>query len=267
MIVRMKEILFGLTIATFGASLLVAQESGTEESGPRVGEEMARSYVLENYDPQRVPVRMDDPESAIWEVNPHYAFALAQRLQRPLLLLFTAQWNAKCVKLSEEVFATKSFNELAKEHAVICYLDYPRNQTDAPPALRRWKDQFKVAGFPNLLIFNPEGEVVQDLTGYTTGKPVTYFNELKEVVMPLVVSIEERKNSLRKIGFRTWKNGEGQELFARFVRHGGGLVMLQGANRKTWTIPVAKLSEKDRELVSSFPEVEVIAGEQEPGQP
>lgn len=237
----------------------MGQESPPATQGTTVGEEMARSYTLEDYAPQRVPVLMDDPDSAIWEVNPHYAFALAQRLQRPLLLLFTARWNAKSLKLSEEVFATKSFNDLAKNEVVICYLDYPRNITDAPPALRRWKEQFKVLGYPNLLVFDPDGKVVRDLTGYTTGKPVSYFNQLKEVVMPLVAAIDEKKAILEKKGYRTWKNQEGQELFARFVRHGGGLVTLQGANQESWTIEVASLSEDDRSLVASFPEVEELA--------
>lgn len=244
-----------------GATLSVAtgQEAPPVPAGPTVGEEMARSYTLDDYKPQRVPVLMDDPESAIWEVNPHYAFALAQRLQRPLLLLFTARWNPKSLKLSEEVFATKSFNDLAKHHVVICYLDYPQNLTDAHPALRRWKEQFRVNGYPNLLVFDPEGNVVQDLTGYTTGKPVTYFNRLKGVVMPLVAMIDEKKSALEKKGFRVWRNQEGQELFARFVRHGGGLVTLQGANLETWTVSVATLADSDRALVASFPEVEELA--------
>lgn len=234
---------------------LAAQEVVPEQSGSRVGEEMTRSYVLEDYNPQRVAVRLDDPESAIWEVNPHYAFALAQRLQRPLLLLFTAQWNPRCVKLSEEVFASKSFNELAKNDVVICYLDYPINRSDAPPALRRWKDQFSVSGYPSLLVFDPDGKVVREMTGYKEGKPVTYFNDLKEIVMPLLAAIDEKKETLKKHGFRTWKNQEGQALFARFVRHGGGLVTLQGANREAWTIPVTKLQDEDQKLIASFPEV------------
>lgn len=237
----------------------MSQESPTEPEGASIGELEARKTIIENGLPERVPVRPDDPDSAVWEVNPHTAFSLAQRLQRPLLLLFTGDWNAKCLKLSEEVFTTKSFNDFAKENAVICFLNYPRNRTDAAPSLRRWKEQFKVMGYPNLLVFDPEGNVVQEITGYKTGRPVTYFNELKGIVLPLVASIEERKNEYRKKGFRDWKNQENVPLFARFVRRGGELVTLQGVNLETWTIEVAMLSDEDQELVKSFPAIEEIA--------
>ena len=117
-------------------------------------------------------------------------------------------------------------------------------------------------GYPNLLVFDPEGNVVQELTGYTTGKPVTYFNELKEIVMPVVATVEERKKELRMKGFRDWTNREGNHLFARFVRHGGGLVTLQGANLETWTIEIDTLNPADQALVKSFPEV----GEAKPAE-
>ena len=237
------------------------KDEGEGEAGVRVGDVETRRSIVEIARPERVPIFQDDPDSAWWEVNPHHAFNQAQRLQRPLLLLFTADWNAKSKKLSEEVFTTKSFNTFVRDHVVICYLNYPRNRTDAPPALRRWKEQFKVLGYPNLLVFDPDGNVVQELTGYTTGKPVTYFNELREIVMPVVATVEERKKEFRKKGFRDWTNQDGNHLFARFVRHGGGLVTLQGANLETWTIQIDTLDPADQALVKSFPEV----GESNPG--
>ena len=237
------------------------EEEEDEPTGVQIGEVQERKSVREIARPQRVPIFQDDPESAWWEVNPHHAFNLAQRLQRPLLLLFTGDWNAKSKKLSEEVFATRSFNDFVNEHVVICYLNYPRNRNDAPDALRRWKEQFKVMGYPNLLVFDPDGNVVQDIVGYTTGRPVTYFNELKGIVLPLVDTIEEQKKELRKKGFRDWSNREGNQLFARFIRHGGGLVTLQGANLETWTIEIDTLSGEDRDLVESFPEVGELSPE------
>ncbi|MEM1443074.1 MAG: hypothetical protein AAGF67_12080, partial [Verrucomicrobiota bacterium] len=97
--------------------------------GTRVSSMQARSRVIEDYRPERVQVYPEDPESAWWEINPHYAFARAQREQKPLLLLFTGIWNTQAMALSQEVFATKSFNEYVKENLVICYLHYERNFT------------------------------------------------------------------------------------------------------------------------------------------
>lgn len=239
-------------------------QNAAAETAPGVeaapGGMQKRAYAIEVPVPQRVPVLPDDPESAIWEADPRVAFARAQREQRPLLLLFTADWNAKCLKLSEEVFATKSFNAFVKEHAVICYLNYPRNQTDAPDLFRQWKERFKVMGFPNLLVFDPEGGVVREITGYTSGRPVSYFNQLKEIVLPVKAATEERKAVLRKKGFRDWHSREGRVLFAAFVRHGGGLVTLRGVNGESWTVEFAALCDEDRRLVESFPEVDEVGG-------
>src|SRR6056297_3401977 len=131
-----------------------------------------QARLIEEVVPERVPVYPDDPDSAWWEVNPHYAFDRAQREQKPLLLVFTGTWNPQAMALSEEVFATKSFNEFVKENLVICYLSYPKNYTDASETLRRIKEKFKVKGYPNTLIFNPNGEVQKGITGYRKGRPV-----------------------------------------------------------------------------------------------
>ncbi|MEM7601730.1 MAG: thioredoxin family protein, partial [Verrucomicrobiota bacterium] len=135
-------------------------------AGTTVSSMQSRAKVIENLRPERVQVYPDDPESAWWEINPHYAFDRAQREQKPLLLLFTGVWNSQAMALSQEVFATKSFNEYVKENLVICYLHYERNFTDNPDVLRRIKEKFKVRGYPNVLIFNPNGEVEQGIRGY-----------------------------------------------------------------------------------------------------
>jgi len=250
----------GLRFIAFHIALLAGIASGQQENpaaptegGVRVSDMQNRAYAVETAIPQRVPVRPDDPNSAMWEVDPRVAFAQAQREQKPLLLLFTADWNAKCLKLSEEVFSTKSFNEFAREKAVICYLNFPRNQTDAPDLVRDWKERFKVMGFPNLLLFNPDGQVTREIAGYTVGRPREYFNQLKEATLPLAADIEAKKAALRLKGYRNWKNKDGKILFAAFVRHGGGLVTLRGANEVQWTIETAILSPEDRQFVESFP--------------
>jgi hypothetical protein len=102
--------------------------------------------------------------------------------------------------------------------------------------------------------------VVREITGYTTGKPVSYFNQLKEIVLPLTAAAEERKAILRKKGFRDWRNREGKALFASFVRWGGDLLTLRGVNGETWTIELAALSAEDQALVRSFPQAGEVPG-------
>ena len=230
------------------------EPAGASVSGVRSG-----SRIIEKFGLERVPVLPGDPESAWWEANPREAFSLAQRQQKPLLLLFTADWNAKCMALSNEVFGTQSFNDYVKDRVIICYLNYPRNPIDAPDAMREWKEKFKVMGYPNLLIFDPEGNVAQELAGYTTGKPVTYFGRLKAIANPVVAAVEERKRELRIRGFREWSNQDGQQIFARFIKWGGNQVTLQSADTNLWNVEISTLAAPDQQFVKSFPSIEEVA--------
>lgn len=246
-----------------GRSALPPQATpGTPGTGAFNGFQ-GQARLIETIIPERVPVYPDDPDSAWWEVNPHYAFDRAQREQRPLLLVFTGTWNTQAMALSQEVFATKSFNEFVKENLVICYLSYPKNYTDAPQTLRRIKDKFKVKGYPNTLIFNPNGEVQKGITGYRTGRPVDYFNRLKAACLPVIESIESRKDELRKYGFRNWSNYLGKEIFARFIEHDKTHVVIQDASAQKWTVKINDLAPEDQKLVESFPAVDKLVTETE----
>lgn len=226
--------------------------------GPLISEEQQGARIIEVEVPERVPVYPDDPESAWWEINPHYAFDRAQREQKPLLLLFTGMWNTQAMSLSEEVFATKSFNDLVKEHLVICYLSYPRNITDAPPTLRRLKEKFKVRGYPNVLLFNPNGEVERGIRGYRSGRPVDYFNHLVAACQPVFESIKVQKAQLVSSGYRDWSNYLGKLIFARFVERDATRAVLQDASGQKWTVPINDLAPDDQRMVESFPAVATV---------
>lgn len=221
--------------------------------GPSVSGMQSRSRVIESLRPKRVQVYPDDPDSAWWEINPHFAFDRAQREQKPLLLLFTGVWNSQAMALSQEVFATKSFNEFVKENLVICYLHYERNFTDNPDALRRIKEKFKVRGYPNVLLFNPNGEVEQGIRGYRSGRPIDYFNRMRALCQPILDSIEAQKQEFSRRGYRDWSNYLGKVIFARFVEHDGVRVRLQDVAGETWIMKRNDLAPDDQRLVESFP--------------
>ncbi|MDF1656708.1 MAG: thioredoxin family protein [Verrucomicrobiales bacterium] len=221
--------------------------------GPTVSPMSADARLIEEERPERVQVYPDDPESAWWEINPSYAFARAQLEQKPLLLLFTGTWNNQAMALSQEVFSTKSFNDYVKENLVICYLSYKRNLTDNPDVLRRIKEKFKVRGYPNVLLFNPSGDVEQGIRGYRQGRPIDYFNRMRAVCQPILDSIEVRKKGLARHGYRDWSNYMGKEVFAKFLEHDGVRVRLQDVSGEKWLIKVNDLAPDDQRLVESFP--------------
>lgn len=246
------------------ASDLVAAPTGpmpvSLPTGPMVSETQSGGRIIEIEQPERVQVYPDDPDSAWWEINPHYAFERAQREQRPLLLLFTGVWNTQAMALSQEVFSTKSFNDYVKEHLVICYLNYPRNLTDAPDAMRRIKEKFQVRGYPNVLIFNPNGEVERGIRGYRTGRPIDYFNQLTAACRPVLESIEAQKTRLVANGYRDWSNYLGKLIFAKFVERDPTHVVLVDASGQRWTVPLNDLAPDDQRLVESFPAVAKVGG-------
>lgn len=229
--------------------------------GATISQMQSDARIIEPEHVERVPVYPDDPESAWWEINPHFAFDRAQREQKPLLLLFTGVWNPQAMALSQEVFSTKSFNEYVKEHLVICYLNYPRNYSDAPDALRRLKDKFKVKGYPNVLLFNPSGEVERGIRGYRTGRPIDYFNQLVGACTPVIESIKVQKAQLVASGYRDWSNYLGKLIFAKFVQRDATHVILEDASGQRWNVPVNDLSPDDQRLAESFPAVAKIAGQ------
>lgn len=235
------------------ASPIQPDAAAAPAMGPSVSDMQSRSRVIESLRPERVQVYPDDPDSAWWEINPHYAFDRAQREQKPLLLLFTGVWNSQAMALSQEVFATKSFNEFVKENLVICYLHYERNFTDNPDALRRIKEKFKVRGYPNVLLFNPNGEVEQGIRGYRSGRPIDYFNRMRALCQPILDSIEAQKQEFSRQGYRDWSNYLGKVIFARFVEHDGVRVRLQDVSGETWIMKRKDLAPDDQRLVESFP--------------
>ena len=228
---------------------------------PHFGDQVARSRLVQEYKPEKILVFPDDPDSAWWETNVRFAFARCQREMKPLLLLFTAVWVPRAMDLSAEVFATKSFNSYVKENLVICYLAYPQNIKDAPRSMQWAKKEFKVAGYPNVLVFNPHGEVERALRGYSKGKPVDYFNNLKSACGPVLAAIDEEKKSLSKRGYREWRNPQGRVLFAKFVKRDDLLVTLRDGRGQEWTIAIDHLCEEDQIMARSFPRIDQLQKE------
>lgn len=226
----------------------------------RVSEIQKNGYIEELPVPTRLPILPDDPDSAWWESNPRHAFQQAKRQMKPMLLLFTSMADQKCMALSEEVFATRNFNEYVKDNLIICYLNYPKNPRDAPDSMRRVKEQYKVRGFPNILVFDPSGDVAREITGYRTGRPVDYFGSLKAILAPELLRIQEKKKEFRSRGFRDWEGANQREVFAKFVRRDDLLITLEGADGEFWTVKMADLSLPDQAYAETFPKVDEVIG-------
>lgn len=70
------------------------------------------------------------------------------------------------------MFSTKEFANYAKENLVLVEVDFPRRKTQ-PEALRkanqRLQEQYKVEGFPTLVILSSDGKKLGEEVGYGGG--------------------------------------------------------------------------------------------------
>lgn len=117
-----------------------------------------------------------------WEENLETALQKAKTENKAVLVNFTgSDWCQWCIRLSNEVFSQPEFEEYADENLILVRLDFPRN-IEQSPETKMYNNQlaqrFGVQGFPTILLFNSQGQIVLQ-TGYQPGGPVSYINHLK----------------------------------------------------------------------------------------
>jgi protein disulfide-isomerase len=118
-----------------------------------------------------------------WRTDLAQAAADARQNQRLLLLDFSgSDWCGWCKKLDAEVFSQSAFQEYAASNLVAVLVDFPR-RTQLDEKLQaqneRLLQHFRVEGFPTILLFNPEGELVGQL-GYQPGGPDVFIQAIRQ---------------------------------------------------------------------------------------
>jgi protein disulfide-isomerase len=110
-----------------------------------------------------------------WLTDIHQASDQARKEHALLLLDFTgSDWCSWCMKLDAETFSRPEFMEYARNNLVLVRLDFPRQkpQSDELKAANRaLQDQYKVNGFPTILVLKPDGSVLWEQRGYAPGGP------------------------------------------------------------------------------------------------
>ncbi len=108
------------------------------------------------------------------------AKAAAKEQKKPVFLLFTGtEWCHWCQKLEAEVLTKKEFKDYAQASMITCVLDFP--SAGAPKKFQGWQKDYKVSGFPTVIILDSEGKQIGQ-TGYQAGGPEKYVESLKKIL-------------------------------------------------------------------------------------
>jgi len=121
-----------------------------------------------------------------WVADFDVAVKQAREEGKDLLIDFTgSDWCSWCIKLHDEVFSHEEFMSYATANYVLVALDYPRSdeakaRVPNPDRNRELASQYKVNGFPTVLLMTPDGDVF-GRTGYQPGGPEAYVTHLTEL--------------------------------------------------------------------------------------
>ena len=123
-----------------------------------------------------------------WRTDLDQALADARQKNRLLMIYFSgSDWCGYCRVLDAEVFSKPRFQEFADANLVMIQADFPQAKPQ-PDVLRiqneRLQRQFQVEGFPSLLVFSPEGELIAQL-GYEPGGPDVLIQRIRSAQQAL----------------------------------------------------------------------------------
>ena len=118
-----------------------------------------------------------------WRTDLPEAVSDARQNQKYILLYFSgSDWCGWCQRLDAEVFSTATFRAYADAQLVPVLVDFP-SQTKLPLDLQARNEslamQFQISGFPALLLFSPNGELLLRL-GYQPGGPDAYIPTMQQ---------------------------------------------------------------------------------------
>jgi len=109
-----------------------------------------------------------------WNTDVAAALKVAATENRPLLVLVTADWCGYCRKMEQETFTTPRLAGQIRDGFVALRI----NADQHPELVQR----LKVEGFPSLLVFSSNGNLVDRTTGYLTA---TEASKWLETVAPV----------------------------------------------------------------------------------
>ncbi|MDL5053642.1 thioredoxin family protein [Oscillatoria laete-virens NRMC-F 0139] len=96
-----------------------------------------------------------------WMTSYPQALQIAQRTNRPILLLFTgSDWCPPCKMLDKDVFNTSAFLNYARDNYILVKADFPRKHklsASQEQANHELAGKFGINGYPSVFLLTPQG--------------------------------------------------------------------------------------------------------------
>ena len=103
----------------------------------------------------------------LWLTDLPKAEAQAKAENKIVLMDFTgSDWCGWCIKFKKEVLDTPEFQAYAAKNVVLVELDYPNKKVladDLKKANAALKSQYKISGYPTLVVLHHNGERPVDI--------------------------------------------------------------------------------------------------------
>lgn len=173
------------SIGTVGLALTATLLGCGPRQATTVAPPVAQSSAPSQSDALTVPA--DAPPGVAWfSGSVEAAFAQARAAGKPVLLYWGAKWCPYCHELKGTVFARPDFIE--KSHLfVTVYLD-----GDSPGA-QRWGDEFRVTGYPTVLILRSDRSELERVSG---GMDLSQYGEVLDLALGDVRPVKDVLASL-----------------------------------------------------------------------
>ena len=118
-----------------------------------------------------------------WLTDLPKAEAQAKAENKIVLMDFTgSDWCGWCIKFKKEVLDTPEFQEYAAKNVVLVEVDFPNKKeqsADLKKANKALEKQYKVNGFPTLVVLDKNGKEIGRQVGYAKGGPKAFIEKLE----------------------------------------------------------------------------------------
>jgi protein disulfide-isomerase len=118
-----------------------------------------------------------------WLTDLPKAQAQAKAENKIILMDFTgSDWCGWCIKFKKDVLDTPEFQAYAAKNVVLVELDYPNKKVqsdDLKKANKALQGQYKVEGFPTLVVLDKDGKEIGRQVGYSEGGPQAFIKKLE----------------------------------------------------------------------------------------